>query len=105
MDMHVCVSMVYSTLMFSCFALLIDALMQIWKSASIFVFVWKHVGFIKWQNLSTTDFTCVIRFFIIMEDIIKFFRSSSKKRDLSDTSKTDKDPKKLREASSASFTD
>ena len=29
----------------------------------------------------------------------------SKKRDLSDTSKTDKDPKKIREASSASFAD
>ena len=35
-----------------------------------------------------------------MEDITKFFRSSSKKRDLSDTSKTDED----REATSASFT-
>ena len=41
--------------------------------------------------------------FIIMEDITKFFQSSSKKRDLSDTSKTDQDPKKIREASSASF--
>ena len=35
-----------------------------------------------------------------MEDITKSFRSSSKKRDLSDTSKADKDPKKIREASS-----
>ena len=34
---------------------------------------------------------------IIMDDITKFFRSSSKK--------TDKDPKKIREASSASFAD
>ena len=40
-----------------------------------------------------------------MEDITKFFRSSSKKRDLSDTSKIDEDPKKIREASSASFAD
>ena len=40
-----------------------------------------------------------------MEDIIKFFWSSSKKRDLSDTSKTDEDSKKIREASSASFVD
>ena len=40
-----------------------------------------------------------------MEDITKFFQSSSKKRDLSDTSKTDEDPKKIREASSASFAD
>ena len=40
-----------------------------------------------------------------MEDITKFFRSSTKKRDLSDTSKTDEDPKKIREASSASFAD
>ena len=38
-----------------------------------------------------------------MEDITKFFQSSSKKRDLSDTSKIDEDPKKIREASSASF--
>ena len=40
-----------------------------------------------------------------MEDITKFFRSSSKKRDLSDTSKTDEDPKKIREASSVIFAD
>ena len=40
-----------------------------------------------------------------MDDITKFFRSSSKKRDLSDTSKTDEDSKKIREASSASFVD
>ena len=40
-----------------------------------------------------------------MEDITKFFRSFPKKRDLSDTSKTDEDPKKVREASSASFAD
>ena len=40
-----------------------------------------------------------------MEDITKFFRSSSKKRDLTDTSNTDEDPKKIREASSASFAD
>ena len=43
--------------------------------------------------------------FIIMEDLTKFFRSSSKKRDLSDTSKTDEDPKKIREASSERFAD
>ena len=42
---------------------------------------------------------------IIMEDITKFFRNSSRKRDLSDISKTDKDPKKIRDASSASFAD
>ena len=36
---------------------------------------------------------------------ILFFPSSSKKRDLSDTSKIDEDPKKIREASSASFAD
>ena len=42
---------------------------------------------------------------VIMDDITKFFPSSSKKRDLSDTSKTDEDPKKIREASSASFAD
>ena len=40
-----------------------------------------------------------------MDDITKFFRSSSKKRDLSDTSKTDEDPQKIREASSESFAD
>ena len=40
-----------------------------------------------------------------MDDITKFFRSCSKKRDLSHTSKTDEDPKKIREASSASFAD
>ena len=40
-----------------------------------------------------------------MEDIAKFFRSSAKERDLRDTSKTDEDPKKIREASSASFVD
>ena len=40
-----------------------------------------------------------------MEDLTKFFRSSSKKRDLSDTSKTDEDPKKIREASSERFAD
>ena len=38
-----------------------------------------------------------------MEDLTKFFRISSKKRDLNDTSKTDKDPTKIQEASSASF--
>ena len=43
--------------------------------------------------------------FIIMEDLTKFFRSSSNKRDLSDTSKTDEDPKKIREASSERFAD
>ena len=43
--------------------------------------------------------------FIIMEDLTKFFQSSSKKRDLSDTSKTDEDPKKIREASSERFAD
>ena len=41
--------------------------------------------------------------FIIMEDITKFFLSSSKKRDLSDTSKTDEDTKKIQEANSESF--
>ena len=43
--------------------------------------------------------------FIIMEDISKFFRSSSEKKDLSDTSKRDEDPNKIREASSANFAD
>ena len=33
------------------------------------------------------------------------FRSSSMKRDLSNTSKTDEDPNKIREVSSASFAD
>ena len=41
----------------------------------------------------------------MIEDIIKFFRSSSRKRDVTDTSKTGEDPKKIREASSASFAD
>ena len=40
-----------------------------------------------------------------MEDISKFFRSSSKKIYLSDISIIDEDPKKIREASSASFAD
>ena len=40
-----------------------------------------------------------------MENISKFFRSSSKQRDLSDTSKTDENPKIIREVSSASFAD
>ena len=57
------------------------------------------------QNLSTANFTCVFRFLIIMEDITKFFQSYSKKGDLSDTSKTDDNPKKIREASSTSFGD
>ena len=35
----------------------------------------------------------------------KVFRSCSKKRDLGDTSKTDEDPKKIREADSARFAD
>ena len=45
--------------------------------------------------------------FIIVEDgsVTKFFRSSSKKRDLSDTSETDKDLKKIREGCSASVAD
>ena len=44
--------------------------------------------------------------FIIMENISKFLIfPTSKKRDLSDTSKTDKDLKKIREAGSASFAD
>ena len=47
----------------------------------------------------------MLELLIIMDDITKFFRSPSKKRDLSDTSKTDKDPKKIREANSASFAD
>ena len=47
----------------------------------------------------------LLTLFINMEDITKFFRSSSKKRDLSDTLKTDGDPKKIREASSASLAD
>ena len=57
------------------------------------------------QNLSTADFTCVVRFFVITDNISKFFRSFSKKRDLGDTSKTDEDPKKIREKSSAIFAD
>ena len=41
-----------------------------------------------------------------MEDITKFFRSSSKKKDLSDTSKTRRRSKEnMREASSANFAD
>ena len=40
-----------------------------------------------------------------MEDITKSFRSFSKKTDPSNTSKIDKDPNKIREASSASFAD
>ena len=47
----------------------------------------------------------LLELLIIMDDITKFFRSSSKKRDLIDTSKTDEDPKKIREANSASFAD
>ena len=43
--------------------------------------------------------------FVIVEDITKFFRSSSKKRDLRNTPKSDNDPKKIREAGSASFAD
>ena len=47
----------------------------------------------------------LLELLIIMDDNTKFFQSSSKKRDLSDTSKTDEDPKKIQEASSASFAD
>ena len=47
----------------------------------------------------------LLELIIIIEDIIKFFRSSSKKRDLSDTLETDEDPKKIRAASSASLAD
>ena len=43
--------------------------------------------------------------FITIEDVIKFFRSSLKEGDLSDTERTDVDPKKIQEASSASFVD
>ena len=50
-------------------------------------------------------FLVLLDLLVIMDDITKFFRSSSKKRDLSDTSKTDEDPKKIQEASSASFAD
>ena len=42
---------------------------------------------------------------IIIEDITNVFRSSSKNKDLSDTSKTDKHPKRISEANSASFAD
>ena len=42
---------------------------------------------------------------IIMVDITNFFKISSNKRDLSDTSKTDQDPKKIGEISSESFAD
>ena len=47
----------------------------------------------------------LLELIIIMEDISKFFRSSSKKIYLSDISIIDEDPKKIREASSASFAD
>ena len=63
------------------------------------------------QNLSTVDLACAVRFiyldlFIFKEDISKFFISSSKKkRYLRDISKTDEDPKKIRDAISASFAD
>ena len=40
-----------------------------------------------------------------MEDIIKVFRSSSKKKDVNDTSETDKDPQKIRVANTTSFAD
>ena len=56
------------------------------------------------QNLSTADLTCIV-LCIIMVDITNFFKISSNKRDLSDTSKTDQDPKKIGEISSASFAD
>ena len=47
----------------------------------------------------------LLNLFIILEDITKLYKSSSKKRDISVTSKTDEDSKKIREASSAGFTD
>ena len=40
-----------------------------------------------------------------MVDITNFFKISSNKRGLSDTSKTDQDPKKIGEISSESFAD
>ena len=55
------------------------------------------------QKLPTADLTCVVRFICYHERYFQVFKSSSKKRDLSDTSKTGEDPKKKREASCAKF--
>ena len=58
------------------------------------------------QNLSTADFTCVVRVNYYhgryYQVFSKFFKE---KRSRNQTKKTDEDPKKIREASSASFTD
>ena len=62
-----------------------------------------NISFIKLQKLSTADFACVVRFNYYHGRYYQVFRSSLKKGDLIDTSKTEEDPKKIREASSASF--
>ena len=59
----------------------------------------------KLQNLSTADFTCVVWVNYFHGRHYQVFSKFFKKRDVSDTSKTDEDPKKIREASSASFAD
>ena len=57
------------------------------------------------KKLSTADLTCVVTFIYYHGRYYKVFFLFSKKRDLSDTLKTDEDPKKIHEASSASFSD
>ena len=64
-----------------------------------------NIGFISRKIYQLQTLLVLLDLFIIMEDISKFFRSSSKKRDLSDTSKTDKESKKMQEASSVSSAD
>ena len=59
----------------------------------------------KLQNLSTADFTCVVWVNYFHGRHYQVFSKFFKKRDVSDTSKTDEDPKKIREASSSSFAD
>ena len=46
------------------------------------------------QKLPTADLTCVASFICYHERYFQVFKSSSKKRDLSDTSKTGEDQRK-----------
>ena len=65
------------------------------------------------QNLSTVDLACVVRFIYYQVRFIHyqgryfqiFYKFFKKKRYLRDISKTDEDPKKIRDAISASFAD
>ena len=62
-------------------------------TCSLYQFILAILVSLTGKNYQLQILLALLELIIIMEDITKFFWSSSKKRDLIDTSKTDEDPK------------